>query len=114
MEKYIDGILRPRKTFSEDLSKDNINATISSRSTSTLTAADVWLAATRTLTDYTTSTIALAVWSNATRTLTNYGNDITAANVWDVLSASLTTVDSIGKQLATNVDTTVSSILLLL
>lgn len=88
---------------------DNINTTISSRGTSNLTAADVWLAATRTLTDYVTSSIATSVWSNATRTLTNYGNDITAQNVWDVLSSSLTAVGSIGKQLADNVDTTISS-----
>lgn len=88
---------------------DNLNATISSRGTSNLTAADVWNAGSRSLTDYSTSSIATAVWANAARTLTNYGNDITAAEVWDVLSSSLTTIDSIGEQLATNMDVAVST-----
>lgn len=95
------------------LLKDNINATVSSRSSHT--AADVWSAVTRTLTsnanfnDPTSAEIAAAVWSEATRTLTNYGNNITAQNVWDVLSANLTTTGSIGKQLADNVDVAVST-----
>ncbi|MCD4760888.1 hypothetical protein K8R42_03250, partial [bacterium] len=88
---------------------DNIDTTISSRGTSDLTAGDVWAAATRTLTDYSTSSIALAVWDNAQRTLTSYGNDIEAEDVWHVLSSALDTTDSIGLQLATNVDTTISS-----
>ncbi|MDP2704449.1 MAG: DUF1080 domain-containing protein [bacterium] len=81
---------------------DNLDAAVSSRST--LTAADVWDESTRTLTDYATSSISLAVWSEATRELTNYGNNITAADVWNTLSNTLTLQDSIGKQLATNVD----------
>lgn len=92
---------------------DNLDAAISTRGTSSLTANDVWSAATRSLTDYDESDIATAaataVWANGARTLTNYGNDITAADVWDVLTSSLTTVDSIGKLLATNIDTTISS-----
>ena len=68
-----------------------------------LTAADVWSHATRTLTETATSSIALAVWSEATRTLTDYGNDITAEDVWNVLSSTLTAENTIGKQLATNV-----------
>ncbi len=88
---------------------DNLNAQVSSRGTSNLTAADVWASATRTLTDYSDSTIAAAVWANATRTLSNYGNDITAADVWNTLSSSLTTVGSIGEQLVTNIDATISS-----
>ncbi|MEA3399223.1 MAG: SH3 domain-containing protein [Patescibacteria group bacterium] len=91
------------------LLKDNIDETISSRGISDLTAADVWSESTRTLTDYATSTIALAVWNNAQRTLTSYGNDVTAADVWNVLSSTLTTENSIGKQLADNVDATISS-----
>ena len=79
---------------------NNLDATISSRSTSTLTAADIWSAATRTLTDYSTSSLATAVWTNAARTLTNYGNDITAADVWNVLTSSLTTSGSVGAQVA--------------
>jgi hypothetical protein len=85
---------------------DNLDVAVSTRST--LTAADVWNAATRTLTDYATSNIALAVWSEATRTLTDYGNDITAQDVWNVLSSTLTLEDSIGKQLAGNMDVAVS------
>jgi len=88
---------------------DNLNATVSSRGTSNLTAADVWAAGTRTLTDYSTSSIATAVWANAARTLTNYGNDITAQQVWDVLSSSLTTIGSIGAQVATNLDAAVTT-----
>ncbi|QQR50401.1 hypothetical protein IPF86_00565 [Candidatus Nomurabacteria bacterium] len=89
---------------------DNLDVEVSSRGTSNLTAADVWASATRTLTDYSTSSIATAVWANATRTLTNYGNDITAADVWNVLSDSLVAVGSIGAQIATNLDGTISSI----
>ena len=84
------------------LLKDNIDATISSRGTSNLTAADVWNATTRTLTDYATSSIATAVWQSATRELTNYGNDITAQDVWNVLITNLTTAGSIGKAFADN------------
>ena len=88
------------------LLKDNIDALISSRGTSNLTAADVWSSVTRTLTsnanfnDPTSAAVAAAVWAEATRTLTSYGNDITAQNVWDILSVNLTTAGSIGKRLA--------------
>ena len=78
----------------------NIDAAISSRGTATLTAADIWTAATRTLTDYSTSSLATAVWSNAARTLTNYGNNIQASDVWNVLASTLTTTGSIGAQVA--------------
>lgn len=53
---------------------DNVNATISSRST--LTAADVWTYATRTLTSF--GTLATDVWSAATRTLTAGTNIVLA------------------------------------
>ncbi|MGB9585844.1 MAG: SH3 domain-containing protein, partial [Anaerolineales bacterium] len=89
---------------------DNLDAAVSSRST--LTAAQVWAEATRTitgLTDPALAAIANSIWTNATRTLTYYGNDITAKDVWDVLTSSLTTIDSIGKLLVTNVDETISS-----
>ncbi|MCX6702979.1 MAG: hypothetical protein NTW60_03890, partial [Candidatus Wolfebacteria bacterium] len=94
------------------LLKDNIDATISSRGTSNLTAADVWNSVTRTLTsnanfnDPDSATIAAAVWSEATRELTNYGNNITAQDVWNILSSNLTTSGTIGNQLAANVDAT--------
>lgn len=86
---------------------DNLDVVVSTRST--LTAGDVWSESTRTLTDYSTSSIALAVWNNAQRTLTSYGNDITAGDVWNVLSSTLTVENSIGKQIADNVDTSISS-----
>lgn len=89
---------------------DNIDAQISSRGISNLTAADVWTSATRTLTDYSDSAIAAAVWANATRTLSNYGNDITAEDVWSVLASSLTVAGSIGEQVATNLDSQISSV----
>jgi hypothetical protein len=88
---------------------DNLDATISSRGTSNLTAADVWLSATRTLSDYATSSLTSAVWSNGSRTLTNYGNNITAADVWNVMSSSLTTAGSIGAQVAGISTSTVAS-----
>ena len=83
---------------------DNLDAQVSSRGVSNLTAGDVWAAATRTLTDYSSSSVATAVWANGARTLTNYGNDITAQQVWDVLSSSLTTIGSVGEQVVDNLD----------
>jgi hypothetical protein len=63
-----------------------------------------------------------STWSAGTRTLTagtnivlakNTGitgfNDITAQSVWDVLASSVSVTNSIGLQLKTNIDTTVSS-----
>jgi hypothetical protein len=63
-----------------------------------------------------------STWSAGTRTLTagtnivlakNTGitgfNDITAQSVWDVLASSVSLTNSIGLQLKTNIDTTVSS-----
>ncbi|MBI5530976.1 MAG: hypothetical protein HY918_05795 [Candidatus Doudnabacteria bacterium] len=88
---------------------DNLDATISSRGTSSLTAADVWLSASRTLSDYSTSSLASAVWSNGSRTLTNYGNNITAADVWNVMTSSLTTAGSVGAQVAGISTSTVAS-----
>ncbi len=104
----------PTSTFSQfgsigNLIASNLDAQISSRGTSTLSAADVWNAATRSLTDYSTSSIALGVWANSARTLTSYGNDITAADVWDALTSTLSTIGSIGSLLATNIDTAIST-----
>ena len=106
----------PTSTFSQfgtigKLIATNLDAQISSRGTSTLSAADVWNAATRSLTDYSTTSIALGVWANSARTLTSYGNNITALDVWNALTSTFTIAGSIGKQLAEN--TTVSSSLLL-
>jgi hypothetical protein len=72
---------------------DNINASISSRSSHT--AADCWAVATRTLTSYGTLTtdVATAVWSAGTRTLTSFGTltTDTAAAVWAYATRTLTT-----------------------
>jgi len=93
------------------LLKDNIDTTLSSRSSHT--AADIWSVVSRTLTsndnfnDPSLAEIAQNVWQEADRTLTSYGNDITAADVWNVLTSSLTTEGSIGKK----VNEDVSSIL---
>lgn len=89
---------------------DNIDAQISSVSGGGgLTAADVWAYTNRTLSDYSTSSIAAAVWTNSTRELTNYGNNLSAADVWNTLTSTLTTANSIGRLLRDNVDTTITS-----
>lgn len=70
---------------------DNINATISSRSSHS--AADVWAVATRALTD-------------------KAGFSLSAAGIqaiWDALTSALTTAGSIGKLLVDNVNATISS-----
>jgi uncharacterized protein YgiM (DUF1202 family)/archaellum component FlaC len=88
----------------------NLDALVSSRSN--ITAADVWGVGTKTITglsDSALSAVGAAVWNNGTKTLTNYGSDITAQEVWDTLTSSLTTIDSIGKLLVTNVDDIISS-----
>jgi len=64
---------------------DDINATISSRSSHT--AADVWAVATRTLTSFGTL----------------------AQDIWDKLTSGLTTVGSIGKLLVDDINATISS-----
>lgn len=79
---------------------DNVNATISSRST--LTDAQVWSSATRTLTAGTNIVLAKGTG------ITGF-NDITALSVWDVLASTVSVTGSMGLQLKTNVDATVSS-----
>ncbi len=89
---------------------DNLDTTISSRGTSNLTAADVWSAATRTITNIENdglAALAAAVWANSTRELT--AGDLTAQRVWDTLLTSINTIGSIGVLLGTNIDTTISS-----
>jgi len=88
----------------------NLDAQVSSRGTSTLSAGDVWSNATRTLSTTGVDDITTDVWSNATRTLSDYGNDITAEDVWNVLSSALLAVGSIGEQLSQNVDAPISSL----
>lgn len=67
---------------------DNINATISSRSSHA--AADVWSVATRTLTSF--GTLVSDIWANATRTLTSVGGikKNTAFNSFDFLMVDST------------------------
>lgn len=70
---------------------DNVNATVSSRSSHS--AADVWAVGTRALTD-------------------KAGFSLSAAGVqaiWDALTSALTTVGSIGKLLVDNINATLSS-----
>jgi hypothetical protein len=89
---------------------DNLNATVSSRGTSNLTAADVWSAADRTITDLTDpglSALVANVWSYSTRELTS--GDLTASRVWDTLVSAISTTNSIGLLLKTNIDATISS-----
>jgi hypothetical protein len=101
---------------------DNLDATISSRST--LTASDVWNYTTRTLTsfgtlvsdiwDYSTrtltsfGTLVSDIWDHSTRTLTAFSTSLAVA-VWDVLESAISTANSIGVKVKTNLDATVSS-----
>jgi len=69
---------------------DNVNATISSRSSHT--AADVWASTTRTLSSFGTlvADVATAVWGATTRTLSAFGFTVTATadpNVATILAA---------------------------
>lgn len=89
---------------------DNLDAAISSRGTSNLTAADVWSSATRTITDIENdglASLAASVWAYSSRELT--AGDVTAQRVWDTLLTSITAIDSIGTLLKTNIDVTISS-----
>jgi hypothetical protein len=101
---------------------DNLDATVSSRST--LTAADVWGYTTRTLTSF--GTLVSDIWNHSTRTLTSFGTLVSdiwnystrtltefstslAVAVWDVLESAISTTNSIGLKVKDNLDTTVSS-----
>lgn len=76
---------------------DNVNATISSRST--LTAADVWTYATRTLTSF--GTLVADVWSYGTRTLTL--SPLNASDVWTYATRELTSGSNISLAKGTGV-----------
>jgi len=101
---------------------DNLDATVSSRST--LTAADVWNYATRTLTSF--GTLVSDIWGYSTRTLTSFGTLVSdiwgystrtltafstslAVAVWNVLESAISTASSIGVKVKTNLDETISS-----
>ncbi len=75
-------------TSARALKLDNLDATVSSRST--LTAAGVWSHTTRTLTSFGTlvDDIANAVWSATTRTLTGFGTLV--SDIWSYASRTLT------------------------
>jgi hypothetical protein len=84
---------------------DNLNATVSSRSSHA--AADVWAVGTRTLTSFGTlvSDTATAVWAAGTRTLTSFGTLV--SDIWAAVadSAGVTTLLSrLTAQRATNLD----------
>lgn len=82
---------------------DNINATISSRSSHA--AADIWAVGTRTLSGF--GTLVADIWSNGSRTLTaNPGPSAAdvADAVWDEATAGHTTSGTFGEQLKTDVD----------
>jgi len=66
------------------------------------TATSIWAATTRTLSAGTNIVLAKGTG------ITGF-NDITSQSVWDVLAANVTTASSIGLQLKTNIDTTISS-----
>ncbi len=83
---------------------DNVNATISSRST--LTAANVWDALTSGLS--TANSIGKLLVDNVNATISSRST-LTAANVWDALTSGLSTVGSIGKLLVDNVNATITS-----
>jgi hypothetical protein len=82
----------------------NLDATISSRST--LTAAQVWEYATRTLSGFGTlvADIATAVWGAATRTLSAFGFSVTASSVTDKTGYALTTAPPTAAQIRTEID----------
>lgn len=99
----------------------NLDAAVSSRSSHS--AADVWAVGARTLTGF--GTLVADIWAYATRTLTAFAFSVTVGTnndktgyglsaaavqaIWDALTSALTTVGSIGKRLADDVDATISS-----
>lgn len=78
--------------LTNDARLDNLDATISSRSSHS--ADDVWTVTVRTLTSYGTlvADVATAVWGHATRTLTSFGTLI--ADIWGYATRTLTDPDS--------------------
>jgi len=85
-----------------DVRLNNLDTTISSRST--LTANDVWSYATRTLSSF--GTLVSDIWSNVTRTLTSGGGGgASAADVWSYATRTLTqTAEQIIQSLTDNTD----------
>ena len=83
---------------------DNLNATVSSRST--LDAAGVWGYATRGLTTFGSlvADIATAVWGAAARTLTAFGFTVTAGTVSDKTGYSLATAPPTAIQVRNEMD----------
>ena len=87
---------------STDLGLSRIDANISSRATDS----SVWSHSSRTLTSF--GTLVSDIWSHSTRTLTAFSTSLAVA-VWDVLESAITTANSIGVKVKTNLDATVSS-----
>ena len=96
---------------------DNVNATISSRSSHS--AADVWASGTRTLTSF--GTLVADIWANVTRTLTAFAFTPTPSNAADVtailedtgttLPAQISGLNNLSAaQVNTEVDTALSDV----
>jgi len=83
---------------------ENVNATVSSRSSHS--AADIWAVGTRTLTGFGTlvADIATAVWGAATRTLSAFGFNVTVATNNDKTGYALTPAYDPAKTAAQGVD----------
>jgi hypothetical protein len=88
------------------LLKDNVNATIGSRSTHS--AADVWSAATRTITGTEASAITSTSFASAAITSTALANSAVGF-FWDVLTGDARDIGSYGQLLKDNLDAKVST-----
>lgn len=89
-----------------NLMHDNASGNINDNGTeTTIENSEQW--ATETGLDALNDITATDVWSAGTRTLTSFGTLIN--DIWHQLLTSITTVDSIGKLIKDNLDTTISS-----
>lgn len=82
---------------------ENIDATISSRST--LTAQQVWEYTTRTLTSF--GTLVTDIWGHSTRTLTSFGTLV--ADVWGHSSRTLTSLGTLAADVWSHSSRTLTS-----
>ncbi len=83
---------------------DNVNATISSRST--LTAANVWDALLSTIS--TSSSVGKLIKDNLDAAITTRST-LTAANVWDALLSTISVSSSVGKLIKDNLDAAITT-----
>lgn len=108
----LDATISSRSTFvpAEDAvivgtNTDKTGYSLSSTSEDSI-ASKVWSSTTRTLTSF--GTLVSDIWNYSTRTLTDFSTSL-AQSVWDVLESAISVVNSIGVKLKTNVDATISS-----